>query len=333
MAISFDTTHNPPQQLFEKYTIDKGYHISKQDEKGVMVPLSLTESEKLLNSNFFNGSLAFCRDTKHVGFFHKLQYCAQWIHAHLFGRARKFDPNLTHAVAILRKREHPKTKHKHSFIVAHAYKKGIVCSTRDYLSQKDVSELIIYKPIDKEVQDLYKECAEKNAYSNTEAKGSCFSPTKKASYSFWNMLTSLFHTKRQKKEHFPDEKNLRRTAYLVSDFLLQQQIQNKKGRPKSFFCSPYAAALLQGTVLLHSLRKHTLQEIVRFIQTDDGQTLDRETLARKIQECFRGKNKDDPISESLGSFYRQSAVTRLDTRYITTGYLAQALDELSRPPS
>ena len=316
---------------FEKYIIDRQYHIGKMENNGSITPLPLDESQRLLDSNFFSGSLAFSRDNRHTGWLHKLIYLVQRIVA-LFTRAHNVDLDLCHGMVILQQGIKTASAPCHPFLIAHSAFEGIRTANRDYLSEPDVIELVIYRPREQGVRELYKIYAEKTAFVEDPARRSFFSPTQKARFSIGDMLVSVFQRKRHAiyERQRTNDSITNRISYLVADFMLQNQILNASGKPMAFDCSAYATSVLQGTVLLYGLRSHTMKDITDFMRRSGGDGLDRKRLARTIKQCFLKDNPIDAVAHSLYEVFRQNKLTNYNSQYAMSAFAARMLDKLSQ---
>ena len=320
------------EPIFEKYHIDKQYHVTKEDRFGHTTHFDEEKSKELLDSNYFSGSICFTRDANPRVWLHKLIFFSQWLHSHIFRRKSHIDPHIIHSAILLSPGRKNAKAPNHPFLVAHAAVKGIRVANRDYLHEKNVTELIVYRPVDEAVRELYKQYAETTAFVKKAERRTFFSPSQKARYSGWDMFVSLFHnikhTLYQKRPPLHSKKT-RRTAYLVTDFLLQNQILDQKGKLKPLFCTAYAIYVLQGTLLLHGLRERKIGEIARFIHEQAGPNLSRDKLAKKVQECFEYDHPNDPVAHDLWEAFQSNKLFYYDSRYAMSAYTAELLDSLS----
>ncbi len=320
------------EPFFEKFIINNDYRVTKVTRSGHKILLDAAESTKYLDSDYFGGSIAITRDTKHVGFLHQAIYLLQRIHAYLFERSHNADPNMCHGMIILDQGEKKAGDSHHPFLIAHSSGGGVRTANRDYINDHEATEVFVYRPIDEEIRQLYKNYAEKTAFVEKKEKRTFFSPREKCPFSFWDSITSFFRN--EKSPVYDNEKPIdraaaKRAAYLVTDFLLQSQIKDSRCRPKGLFCSAYATIVLQGTLLLHALKGYKSPEILHFIHENAGPELSRERLVRKVYQSFVHDSAQDPIAHTLWLAYRKNKLTRIDSQYAMPIYITKTLDKLS----
>lgn len=303
------------------------------DDTGAYKELDSKESAKFLDSDFFSGSIAISKDANHSGFVHKLIYIGQKIRA-LFSSSRQIDPELCHAMIVLKNGTKPPDSTSHPFYIAHSDPGGIRIENYDYLSDPTVTDLVIYRPRDPEIRSLYKVYASMTAYTEEEATKTFFSPTQRPHYSYWDMFFSLFQRKRHAiyEKKIKSEEITKRTSYLVADFFLQNQIKNPSGKPMSFICSGFVSSVLQGTLIVYGLKGQTMKEISDFIYAAGPYPHNRDRLAKKIKKCFLKDHPNDHVAHSLWNAFRQNKLTNYNSRFAMPAYIARSLDKLSFLP-
>ncbi len=323
-------------QLFEKYVVDKEYHLSKMDECGEAIQLSDKAGKRLLDSDFFAGSVAISRDTNHVGIHHKLIFAGQWLHRLINRRSRAVDPNLCHGMLVLKQGVKSRAALQHPFLIAHACDQGVRTANRDCLREKDVTQLILYRPLDADVRALCTEYGERTAFVEKKEQRTFFAPEKKTPFSNLGLISALFRNKRHSmcgKNGPIDADVMERTAYLVTDFLFQTQLKDRQGNLRGQFCSSYVTSALQGVLFLDGLKKHKIGEIARFIQDNGGCQSSRDSVAKKVYDCLLKEpiEEHDPVGHSLWVAYRRNKITQYDSQYAMSAYVARVLDTLSVP--
>ncbi|NGX42332.1 MAG: hypothetical protein K940chlam7_00610 [Chlamydiae bacterium] len=301
-----NSTKNPtkPQALFEKIVLDTS--------KGVPTDLNGNKID-------LSGCIAITRDTKHKGILHILIWVAQKIHSFLFGR-RNTDANLVHTSIIL-KSDGKKEKPDH-LVLAHALLGGIHTTSQSYFNKKDerVTEFVVWRPIDPKLQELLLKHADQTVFNKKreEQEGVDYR-IRKAGFGIVDMIGSTFRS----TSKTPSQGAISRTANVVADLLLGNQILDKKGeKPHQFFCTPYVMSVLQGSLLIQALSDENKEKL---LHDEDGNTRSREELAHIIYCKISQKSDASTISKA----YWNSRICQLNARYLQSCYAADALDEVS----
>lgn len=317
-------------QSFEKYVIHKDYHITQHNANGTTTEIrDQKEISDLLDSDKLAGSIAITRDTKHVGWAHKLIYYGQLIQSKLFGRSHNLDANLCHSMILLGAPKQKKEGEKHPFLLAHSAFEGVCTSKHDYLADNDVTEIVVYRPVDEKIRQLFQEHCDQTAYVGIEKLRKPISPEVKSTFSFGGLVRSFFLNRKHKVCNMPPKIAMERTAYVVADLLLGNQLLDKEGKPKSFFCSAYATSVLQGTFIINDLQIADERARTQFLKAADGAaSLNRKELAEKILGSFSNDNGEE-FSKTLHNAYQGKKIARLDGSNIMSAYLAKTLDKLT----
>jgi len=321
--------------LFEKYTIDTTYTVRRTNPDGSITIIDdPKERGKLLDSNFFQGSIAVTQDDMHVSLIHKIIYLSQKIHAWFSGRKIEADHlNACHGMVILGKGK-PGEKKPHPFLIAHAYA-GVQTSNNDYLREKDTTRLLIFRPVDSKVREIYKKNAEKTAFVDRKEQRTALSPKEKHKNSPCDMVWSVVHNQKHAVclKHGPIADRIKkRTASLLADCLLDNQPMNDKGKLRSFFCIPYAFSLLQQSVLMASIDDLGDDIKSNYLHNSQGQDLKRSQLIEKIMRAFEKKDTSDRIAERLWNVYSSQKLVRMDSEFIMSSYAVKKLNKLSIIP-
>lgn len=322
-----------PSLLLEKYTIDRTYTIRRTNQDGSTTIIDdPKEKEKMLDGEFFQGSLALSLDARHVSFIHKIIYVFQKIHAWLTGRHLDEEQKSScHGMVILKKGIAGKKK-AHPFLVAHAFTKGIQTSNNDYLQTKEATGLVIYRPIDTRVREIYKRMAESTAFVDNDKQRTALSPKERHQNSPWKMVLSFFHTRKHAAcgKHGPiGQKVKQKIAALVADALLGSQPRDAQGHIQSFFCAPYALSLLQASLFMKELDGVEERTKSQFLSDTDGKELSRKKLIEKIVFSFEKEDKDTVIASRFWKLFSSQKLARLDAEYIMPCYTIKHLNKLS----
>jgi len=317
---------------FEKYEIDKTYTIRRTNFDGTTTIIDdPRERERILDADYLQGSIAFSRDERHVSIIHKLIYLFQKIVAWVSGTSKKVDPDYCHGMVILGKGKAGKKDKVHPWLVAHALFPGIQTSNWDFLQDKDVTNVVIYRPIDDTLRRIYKENAERTAFVDKKEYQTDLSPLRKHRFSLWDMAATIFHNRRHSVcgKHGPiPERMQRRTASIVADLLLGNQPLNDRGKLASFFCTSYAATILQGSFILRALEG--VDEVAKqaFV-SEKGSLLNREQLIQKIEHSFKKEDTSNAFAQRLWKVYTNHKLARMDIQFTMSAFAATQLDKLS----
>lgn len=292
---TYQTTTQTPEPLFDKIVLK--------------AKSSLPEDLDL------KGCIAFTRDTNHKGWLHQLVYIVQKIIACLSRKNAFFDTNLSHGFVVL-----DKDKNKKDYLLlSHAVigKTSIRTASRNYLQEDDVTELVIYRPRNQNVRELIAKYGAQTAYTDPkylpEAEREAGAKKGKGQFSLSNMIASLFV--RQKLRDKADK----RMAYLAADLLLGNQFKTVNGKEqKAMFCSAYALAVIQGSVLINALTEADREALV--------QLKDRAQIANAIFGKFKQKS-DGAVSKA----YWEDKVLRIKTNYATSAHIGEVLNTISDP--
>lgn len=317
---------------FEKYEIDKTYTIRRTNFDGTKTIIDdPIEKHKILDTDYLHGAIAFSRDERHVSIIHKLIYLFQKFVSLVTGTSRKIDPDYCHGMVILGKGKAGKKDKVHPWLVAHALFSGIQTSNWDFLQDKDVTNVVIYRPIDATLRDIYKKNAERTAFVDKKELRTELSPLRKHRFSLWDMATTFFHNKPHSVcgKHGPiSERMQRRTASIVADLLLGNQPLNDRGKLESFFCTSYATTILQGSFILRALEGVDEAARQAFI-SEKGSALDRQQLIEKIEQSFKKEDTTNAFAQRLWKVYTTHKLARMDTQFTMSAFAATKLDKLS----
>jgi hypothetical protein len=321
------------EPLFEKYTIDKTYTIKRTNADGSTTIIDdPIEKERLLDSDYFKGSITFSRDVRHYTWIHKIIFLFQKIQSWMTGRAYKTDADVCHGAIILGKGRQKENK-PHPFLVAHALTNGVVTSNWDALQDKDVTEILIYRPVDEKMREIYRKNAVRTAFVPVKEFRTAESPLKKHNVTLWDMFSTIFHNRPHSvcSKHGPICKRMKkRTAAIVADCLLGNQPLNDKEKPESFFCASYLSTMLQGSLFMRALDEGISEgQKKHFLNDDKNYPLKRCHLIKKIQHALEKEDKDDVVAKRLWEVYSRSKLARFDTKYTMSAYTVKKLDKLS----
>ena len=321
------------EPLFDKYSIDSTYTIRRTNSDGSLTVIDDSrEREKLLDTDFFRGSIAFSRDVRHVTAIHKIIFVFQKILALLTRRLHTVDANICHGMVIVGKGIPGKKGVIHPFIVAEALFDGVQTRNADYLQDKDVTNILIYRPRDEKLRDIF----QKNAYRTAIIKKKEYQPpgytTQKHEFSLRKMATSfLFNRKHRVCGRYGavPESLKRKTASIVADMLQHSQPLDREGNLDSFFCTSYASTILQGSIIMRALDDVDEEVKKKFCSDSQGITLHRDDLIKKIQLSFDKQNQTDPVSQRLHSVYTSTKLARFDAEFTMSAIMSKKLDKLS----
>ena len=323
----------PSSSLFEKYTIDSTYTIRRTNSDGSITIIDdPQEKEKMLDGDFFRGSMSLSLDARHVSLIHKIIYVFQKIHAWLTGRhVDNEQASACHGMVILGKGIAGKKK-AHPFLVAHAFVKGIQTSNNDYNQTDEATGLLIYRPVDGRVREIYKHMAEQTAFVDNVKQRTALSPKERHQNSPWKMALSFFHNKKHSAclQHGPIRQGIKKKiASLVADTLLGSQPRDAKGHLQSFFCAPYALSLLQAALFMKEI--DTVEEEMKkqFLQDREGHLLSRKKLIDRIVFSFEKEDKDNGVASKFWKLFSTQKLVRLDAEYMMPCYAIKYLNKLS----
>lgn len=255
-----------------------------------------------------SGSIALTRDSKPRGrFLHCLIWLIQKIHAVLFGK--KVDPFMMHGLLILG--NDPK-KEDH-LIIAHSVFSGIQTASRNYLKMSDVTEMVIYIPKDEKLRQMLINYGFQTAYTAPQfRKENRLYGKEHPQFSIYDMATSAFNCRRGAKT----KEAISRISYVAADLLLGNQILDKKGKPASFYCTPYIFSMLQASALIRGLKQREVKRMIKGHSRDQIAGI----IASKIQNPRSG----------LSHIY-QTPICKRHPQWVMSSYASRALDKLSTP--
>lgn len=260
------------------------------------------------------GAIAITRDTKHKGWLHVLFYIFQLIQR-LFFPKRCRDANMCHGMIILER----DTKHTKKLIIAHSVFGGVKTASVNYLSPdtKDVTELVVYIPKEKNLREKLVWNAHRSAYTRPQFRSPSAGDRDivKNPFSVADMFGALF----SRQSDNPSKQSMRRTALLVADMLLDGQIKNRKEKPRALFCVPYGLMALQGTMLIESLHPADVQILT---QETDGKLRTRMKIADVVFERLKQNATNDPLAQCFWN----NPIAKIDGRFATASRTATVLD-------
>ena len=323
---------------FKKFTIDSNYTLTRTCKDGTKkVITDPVKRQKYLQEGYFDGSIAYSRDTRHCTLLHKIIFVFQKIMLFLTGRSSSsLDANVCHG-AIIISHAKPGSKGPLPFLVADAVLPGVLTRVWDPI-QDDATSYDIYRPTDSGLRDQLKTNALRTSVPRKiEHKKDGVTPEKKHEFSYYGMITCIFHRKirvvRGAEKTVPDHIK-RRTASIVADLLLKKQPQDAKGRPIDFYCASYVASLLQGSLFLNALKDVSHRDIEEFCSDPQGYPLKRDHLITKIVKYM---SKDDHVcrvGSRIHELYIKQKIAQWDSSRPVSCHLVAKLEKLSRrnPP-
>lgn len=259
------------------------------------------------------GAIIIERDTKHQGFLHFLLWIAQKIHAFFCG-TKGVDINLCHGSIIMGRGQKP-----NDLIVNHsALSRGIATSKLNHTEHKQVTGCVIYVPKNQALRDIVFEYSKQTCY---DSRGKYGNVVKKnlAEFSVGDMVGSLFHGMKKN----PSEDVKRRTAKVVADLLMGNQLLDHSGKKKhKFFCVPYVSSLLVGSHLILSLEEGEKEWL---LQKNNGTKRSRSEVAHLIYHSIRKKIPTNSLSKA----YWDNEISRQDLRFLISGQFARIIDKVS----
>lgn len=289
-----------PLALFDKY------EINMTDGKRSYTLNGRTIST--LDGHNLSGAIAFTADRKSTGWLHKLIYLVQITYYKLFGKkSESINPALMHGVIIVQKEAI-----SDKFTIAHSVFSGIKTGIRDYPSEQDVTGMVIYCPKDQQLQQAIKDAALQTSFTpQKHRKAISFEKynDQMGGFSIPDMVKSLFS--RQSPTTYSDRVK-KRLSFAVADLAKGNVFLDRKGKPKSYFCTPYALTVVQSALLLQTL-------------TAEEKQYDRESLANHVFKAITGSEKNR-ISECFNA----CPLLQLDGRYAMTAFTAHVLDQASK---
>ncbi len=276
MSIGF----NP---VFERYEIPREGPFPKED---------------------LSGCIAFTRDTQHVGWIHILIHLTQKIHKFIF--RRDADANLCHAMVLLDSQPGEDGR----IVLAHSTFSGIRTSKRNYLAEKDVTSLVIYRPKD---DKLRKRIAK---YARQTSRNKCEAPSeqeeKKGKFSIKDMILAFFRNKNETTEQHSVKTRLSRS---IVDLLQGRTLCDRKGNPRDLFCSAYAVFILQSSQLIAKMTKEEKNAVKAAKSTDEA--------VKTVLNLLN--NAEHPV----GNTYKEHNFLKIDAQYAMSGYSCQQLNKVS----
>jgi len=276
----------------------------------------------------FAGSIAFTRDSRSKGIVHKLIKSCQTVHSKCHSKTT--DIYMCHGLIIM----DDETKHEfkneedrqsNSFVVAHGVFDGIRTSKRNYLKDRDVTEIVIYKPNDEVLRKLIIDNIGKSVFDVAKYR-KCMNDgivceLGKAPFSYKDMITALsrfYEIKEYHKDHITSKilYSVRRICYIVADLIKGNQILSGSGKTlRSFFCTPYAIANIKASIIMHIIGENEINHL---------KELDRETITDILENLLVNK-KDSELYKK----YWETALLRSCDRFIFSCYACDALNALS----
>lgn len=299
MAISYPMFNNrsiavcnrAPDSLFEKIVIKAGTDIPENLD--------------------VRGCIAFTRDKKLVGFLHKLIYLVQKILA-IFHRRPLFDPYMMHGVIVLEKDK----RRPGRLIVSHAVKHKdaeIKSDSTDHIHKNEVTEMIFYRPRNPKLIELLANYGAQTCFPShiPENERGSAGNRGRGKFSIPTMIACVFvpPTLRRHAD--------KRIAMIAADLLLKNQLKTVNGKKQeSFFCTPYALAVLQGSVIVNAIPEAEKEKLI--------QLNDRAKITDAIFRRYKEKTQD-PISKT----YWENKILRIKTRFASSAQVCEVLDSLS----
>ena len=339
LVITSSQTESTPtessfKQRFRKYTVDKNYNVTRTEPDGTTTLIQ--NGQEFLDTADLSGCVTISRDHVEGTLFrptliHTLIAIFQTIHVVLTGRKEKADPDYVHASVILRQGKKTPTR-LHPFLVAHADGGGIRTTDWDALQDKEVTEIVIYQPVDDELRKIIKETAERNAFVDDERFRTSHSPKDKAYVDPFETLSSLAFNEPHHacgKHHPISSRSKYRTASILADNMLHKQFSTASGKPMNFFCTPFATAVF--VTSLFELRLKTLRDEERraFLLDGEGHPLAREALIQKIQRSFDQDTPEDGVAHVIHDVFTTDKLARLDTQYLMSAYAVKLFEKRS----
>jgi hypothetical protein len=107
---------------------------------------------------------------------------------------------------------------------------------------------------------------------------------------------------------------MKRTALAIADLLQGEQVRDRKGRPRSLFCTPYVMMITQASLIINEMSGKQKARI---------QNMGREEAAAKI---FSWLNSD---TRSLGKKFKENEIWQFNFRFGMTGDAVQLLNKFS----
>ncbi len=194
-----------------------------------------------------------------------------------------------------------------------------------------MTELVLYRPISSDLRKEICDTAEKTALYTKDAKT-------KTPFSYLDIFLSPLRNSKHRvcarSPHFqhPSSDLIEKTARLVADAILGNEILSKKGSPKPLFCSPYVASILQSSLFLQALKSLDPSDVEAFKFSTNGFP-NRIALIEKIAGAFKASAPKGPVEQLLHKTYWDSTrigkLVRRDVQSIMSSYLAKNLDKLS----
>ncbi len=261
------------------------------------------------------GAIGITRDTKHANNLHRFFFVMQKVY-HKVHRMKDHDANLCHGMVLLdfkakditaglspvteeptrkkgRAPKKPTVKrvidpNKKMQYLAHGVFRGIVRSHRDYLEDKDCTELVVYIPKNEKLRERIAKFAEQSSVEARDERANAAKrkKDKKAPriainpFSIPDMLKSFFHFGTK-----PTERKMRRTALAVTDLLQGHMPMDRKGHNRGYFCMPYAMTILQSAMIAETLEESEIEEIGK---------MERKAAAEFIYKKIKD-HADDPF--------------------------------------
>ena len=350
--LGFDTS-------FEKYVIKKDHSVWKEDPRTGKLE-QIQDPQRPYENDFFKGSTAFWIKSHpaswdhwsvkifmrfHIFFTRTLPnffsktlpsiFKSKKIENHTQKKKTPLDSNIGHSFIVIgnAKSQEALQESPHSLRLAHACDPGICVIEEDLLQQKDVDALVIYRPHDDLLREACRERAERTAYATKEILHREHSPQKKGEYKTNKECFKAFYkyTRHMVCDllHIP-ERLKKRTASLIADALMGQQLLDEKEQPEAHICSSYAASVLQGGLFLRALQASVSNaEQAEFMKKAEGKSLSRTELIEKIKKILDGTvQTDDHVGQTIIDIYKKMKIVRLDSDYILPPYFLKKMDRL-----
>lgn len=266
------------------------------------------------------GSVSLTRDDNHTGWLHILIYIGQIINAIFTGRDLR-NVNLCHGQVILGVNKAP-GKENH-LILAHGLFDGIKTTSEDHKTDKIITSVNIYLPVDEKMRNLFVKFAEQTAANfkkeGIDPKAPDFKEQLKrkvAPFSIPDLLLSFFH----KQEIKPSEEQRKKAAFAAADLLKGDKLRDASGNFASYYCTAYMMTLLQGTSLVSALSNQELESLSK---------LSREEIADHLFKRMEMKKEGD----FLAATYWENEFMQADARYTMSYFAGDLLDRASAAPA
>lgn len=318
---------NNVQPVYQQEIIDASTNQAAITEKPIRIEFDKLVFKKEDQDTFlnkysekydFNGYIAFSRDDRGLAtksFDIKGDNVGNWLHiAFVIFQKLSFlfssgiDKYIAHGMITFGKNDEEK-----KLLIGHAVFGNVKTTKHNYIKDPDATGLVAYAPKDEKLRNRIARYTDRIAFTPQKFRkeGQVYSDVEHK-FSLTDLFLCMFH--RQKSED-----GYKRTAAVVADLLRSKKdpaLRDENGKPRSFFCTPFATSILQGSILIDSISKDERKKL---------KNMERAELIQTIYKRLKSKDTNDSLYKS----FEANEICQLDARFLMSANACRYLDKAS----